>query len=135
MTFSDWFKRKKPEAPKVEGHRGIAAEDLQNPNLTAYQERLAKGKEKIPSDEVEAFLQGVEPLFVLSSNVGMVQYHPEDQKLMVEFLSGGAYLYSNVSLNEARSFATAQSKGGWVWDHLRVRGSKTAHRKPFVKIK
>ena len=53
---------------------------------------------------------------------------------MVEFIGGGKYLYSNISREEALSFATAQSKGSWVWDFLRIRRTKHGHRKPYVRI-
>lgn len=87
------------------------------------------------SDVVEAFIYEQEPLFVHSSNVGMVQFFEPDNKLLVEFLGGGTYIYSNISVQEAIQFAQAQSKGGWIWDNLRIRGSKKGHKKPFFKIR
>lgn len=135
-----WLRGGKPKPPKIiGGHRGIAAQNLKKPQLDRYGERLASGHEKIGEDEATQFLAGDIPVYVMSSNVAMVQYHPKDEKLMVEYLAKGrhpasGYLYSNVSEAEAISFITAHSKGGWCWDHLRVRGSATAHKKPYVKI-
>ena len=131
----DYFRGKKPKAPALPGNRGIAAGSLKKPDLERYAERVERRQEYIPANEVEDFLYNEGLLFVNSSNVGAVQYFEQDRKLMVEFLGGSAYLYSNVSLEEAKSFANAQSKGAWVWDNLRVRGSKTAHRKPYSRIR
>lgn len=131
----DYFRGKKPKPPALPGNRGIAAGSLKKPDLERYAERVERGQEYIPVPEVEGFLYNEELLFVNSSNVGAVQYFPEDGKIMVEFLGGSAYLYSNITPEEARSFVNAQSKGGWVWDHLRVRGSRTAHRKPYLRLR
>lgn len=120
--------------PSIGGNRGIAAGSRAEPNLESYAERVSTGREKIGEEEGGDFLSGGNMIFVNSSNVAGVQYFPEVEKMMVEFIGGGAYLYSNISLAEARSFLQAQSKGGWVWDYLRVRGSRTAHKKPWVKI-
>lgn len=126
----------KPKPPKITGgHRGIAAGKIAAPNLDRYAERVSRGHEKVGEQEAEEFMEGTTPLFVMSSNVAMVQYHPDEEKMMVEFLNGSAYLYSNISRDEAESFLVSHSKGGWIWSNLRVRGSRTAHRKPYVRIK
>lgn len=87
------------------------------------------------NDVVAGFVYDQDYLPVHSSNVAAAQYFITDQKLMVEFRSGAAYLYSNVTEQEAVQFATALSKGGFCWDVLRVRGSKTAHKKPYSRIR
>lgn len=97
------------------------------------------GGPALDEEEVTDFLLG-ELLFVSSSNVAAAQYHPATGQLMVEFLAkartpASAYLYDNVSEAEAENLARAGSKGGWIWDHLRVRGSATAHRKPFRQLR
>jgi hypothetical protein len=85
--------------------------------------------------QVDEFLWFGELLLVRSSNVAAAQYFPEDEKLMVEFLNGSAYLYAGVGVEEARAFAEADSKGSWLWDNVRKRGSKTAHLKAFVRVR
>lgn len=121
-----------PRTPGVVGHRGVAAGNLKRPNLS--QANVDQWR-NLPPSEVEAFINDAFPLFVHSTNVSMLQYFKEERKLMVEYKKGGVYLYSNISTQEALDFARAPSKGGEVWDVLRIRGSKTAHRKPFVKIR
>lgn len=139
----------KPKAPKVKtsqerlreqftvlkvstGHRGRAYESLEFPNLSA--ENVAKWKE-LGDVHGTAFVYEAEPFFVHSSNVNMFQYFLSSKILLVEFKKGSTYKYDNVTENEAVSFFVAQSKGAAVWSILRVRGSKTGHKKPYVRVK
>lgn len=119
------------------GHGGVAAGSLRErvTGQKPFSEEEKRRWRTLSSEEVQDFMENSTPLFVNSSNVVMVQYFPEVNKLLVEFKKGKAYLYSNVSFEDALSFAQAQSKGGWVWDHLRVRGSKTAHQKPYARVR
>lgn len=90
---------------------------------------------RISDQEAADFLDGGSPLFVNSSNVRLVQYFAESSQMLVEYGNGHSYLYEDVTYDEAQAFVTAPSKGEWVWDVLRVRGSKTAHRKRYTHIK
>lgn len=96
-------------------------------------ENVAKWR-TLTKEEAEGFLNG-EPLFVHSSNVAMMQWHEDTSQLMVEFLNGSAYLYDNCDEKVAVLALNAFSKGNFVWSELRVRGSKTAHKKPYKKIR
>jgi hypothetical protein len=102
-----------PRLGKVVGHRGIAAGNLKQPNLS--EANVAKWQ-TLDGDQIEGFVYDAQPLFV-------------------QFLNGSAYLYSNVSEQEAIQAAKQPSKGGFVWDSLRVRGTKKGHKKPYVRIK
>lgn len=42
-----------------------------------------------------------------------------------------AYAYQNVSIDEALSLHAAGSKGTWVWDNLRIRGTVFGYLKPY----
>ncbi len=114
------------------GHGGIAIGSLREPDYSA--ENVAQWRQ-VGAAEVDEFLYGGQPLFVHSTNVAAAIYHHDDEKMTVEYLNGSAYLYSHISEGEALDFARAQSKGGWCWDYLRVRGSATKHRKPYVKLR
>ncbi len=85
-------------------------------------------------DLASNFVYGGQPIYVQSSNVDTVQYNIEDNTLLVGFIGDGIYRYSNISEQEAVSLAQARSKGRWCWTNLRIRGTKTGHRKPYVKI-
>lgn len=82
---------------------------------------------------VDAFLAG-ELTEVVSSHHRAAVYDAAGQKLTLIFRDGGAYEYYGVTLDMARSYAAAASKGTWVWDNLRVRGSKTAHKVAWAKL-
>lgn len=129
----------KPRAPVVprreaRGHRGVAVGSTKPGEMDLSQENIDKWK-PLDHETVSAFVYDGAPLFVHSTNVAMFQYHREAHKLMVEFHNGSAYLYSDISDDDAFYFAQTFSKGGAIWDLLRVRGSRTAHKKPYVRIK
>jgi hypothetical protein len=70
---------------------------------------------------------------VRSSNVAAIQYYPDISELMVEFRSGAAYMYSDISRDEVVAFAAALSKGKFVWSYLRGR-IPGEHIKPYKRI-
>ena len=110
---------------KVVGHRGVA---------TGLPPDVSKHEILTPT-ESEEFVYKERILYVHSSNVNSAQYFLDRQALQLTFHGGGVYEYSNVSEQEAINFAQALSKGKWTWDSLRVRGSRTQHRKPYRRIK
>ncbi len=122
------------------GHRGIAAGDVRPGKQDLSAENVAKWK-VLGGDDVEEFVHLSQPLFVHSTCVTMAQYFADSQTMLIEYLpsrqtgeGAGAYKYGNVSEEWAYEFAQAQSKGAWVWDRLRIRGSKFGHRVPYEKI-
>ena len=138
-----WFKKPAQKQARVrpgEGHRGIAAG-----SLAERQRRQAAGEQPFSQAEidkwetlsgniVEDFVFNEQILYVNSTNVANLTYYHKEKQMLVQYLSGGRYLYSNVSEQEALQVAQAQSKGAVIWDLFRVRGSKTAHKKPFKKL-
>jgi hypothetical protein len=93
----------------------------------------------LSKDETNMFLRGELAVQVDSTNVRYLKYYPNRHQLEVGFLAKGnrpesAYLYDGVTRNEALDFILRGSKGQAVWDLLRVRGSKTAHQKPYRRI-
>ena len=82
------------------------------------------------------------PILVTSSNVYSIGYeHPLNSTgpgdLLVRFLDGpsqarsgpGAlYRYKSVPYSIFKAFEVASSKGGFVWDELRVRGTVSGHQ-------
>jgi hypothetical protein len=81
-------------------------------------------------DPLTKFLYG-EMIEVVSSNVHAIQYDKDNQFLYIVFKNTAWYRYGNVFPSEAESFFFAGSKGGWVWDNLRVRGTVFGHKKPY----
>jgi hypothetical protein len=93
-------------------------------------------EESKPYDPIESFIHRGEIMYVyhLSSNVGSIQYSKEDEQMTIQYKWGGVYLYNNISPTEAYSMVVAASKGIWVWDNLRVRGTKKGHKKPYRRL-
>lgn len=128
-----------PRSPKLRprvGHRGMALRSLTPGEMDLSPENMAKWRE-LSKGAVEGFIYNQEPLFVHSSSVAMVQYFIEDEKLMIEFNNGSAYMYDDISEEEARLFTRYWTKGGWVWDFLRVRGKGNAkkYKKTYKQIR
>lgn len=113
------------------GHRGVAIGNTQSPDLSA--ENVGKWQ-SLPAEAVENFVYNQEPLFVHSTNVRMMQYFIEERYLLVEFRDGDTYKYNDVTEDEAIKAAKQESKGGFVWDVLRIRGTKFGHKKPYTKV-
>jgi len=73
-------------------------------------------------EDKSAFLLGAW-MKVSSSNVAGAQWDEDRQVMTLEFRDGSFYEYANCDSGTAESFADAPSKGGWVWDVFRVRGT------------
>lgn len=72
-----------------------------------------------------------------SSNVHSYAYNVNTWELFVRFLGGDGehragpgpiYQYSHVPPELFLTLLNAGSKGGWVWDHLRIRGTVSGHQ-------
>jgi len=121
-----------PEGEIIDpGHRGVAARDLKKPDLSP--ENQAKWITEPPS-WVASFVYDGALINVHSSNVSHAQYLIAEGKMIVGFKNGSEYEYGNISEEEAMIFAQAASKGVFVWDFLRVRGTKRGHRKPYRRV-
>jgi hypothetical protein len=136
--------RGKPKAPSVKkrtnyghgggpfGHHGVAARSLK-PDQQDLSEENVRQWRTLDQSEADGFLDYQEPLYVHSSNVAAIQYIPENEAMIVQYLDGRYYWYDDVTENTAIAFLQAQSKGGAVWDYFRVRGSATAHKVKYIQ--
>lgn len=82
---------------------------------------------------------------VSSSNVHSIAYDLENALLYVRFLGpapegevrtdpGSLYQYRDVTPRQFQGFQRAASKGSWVWDNLRIRGTVSGHRKDYALV-
>lgn len=84
------------------------------------------------------------PFLVKSSNVYSIAFEFVNGtslgNLIVTFLggdsknrhgAGASYRYKGITHFQFEDFLTAASAGGWVWDHLRLRGSVVGHQVDF----
>jgi len=86
-----------------------------------------------------------------SSNVHSFGYDIESGYLYVRFLGyvrgsrgpdghplrsgpGSLYRYSDVTPEEFLGILAANSKGDWIWDHLRIRGTWSGHQKDYELV-
>lgn len=73
-----------------------------------------------------------------SSNVRAFWYDIEQKLLYIQFKDQSTYEYGarmrGVSPEFAMSLYRAKSKGSWVWDNLRVRGTKLGARVDYVLV-
>jgi hypothetical protein len=63
-----------------------------------------------------------------SSNVRAISYDHADRVLAVEYDGGRRQYYSPVTLAQAMELYEAPSKGIWLWDNIRVRGTVSGHQ-------
>lgn len=98
--------------------------------------------ETFSQDMLEEFLRGELVLLVQSSNVASLgPYRAREHTLDVTFKGKGThppstYRYYEMTTEDARYFAQANSKGGAIWTIARVPGKGNAHltRKPYQRL-
>jgi hypothetical protein len=75
-----------------------------------------------------------------SKNVYSYGYSSDSGNLYVRFRSedtggpGSLYRYSDVTPEEFMGLMAVTSKGGWVWDNLRIRGTISGHQKDYALV-
>jgi hypothetical protein len=82
------------------------------------------------------FLAG-EFVEVSSSNVSRIAFDGTKNggTLKVIFLDENEYHYMPIHPGFAEAFFNAGSKGGWVWDNLRIRGTALGHKVSYMHVK
>ncbi len=91
---------------------------------------------RLPDDDIQEFLVGQRRLYFPQSSVWKsAGYTPKDHILIMEANNGGVYLVHSVTEQEAEDFARYPSKGKWYWNNVRVRGSRTRHRKRVTRFR
>ncbi len=73
-------------------------------------------------NDLLAYLNGEWVLVPLSSNVKYVRYVEDAERVEVRFDDGSRYYYAPVSYDLAEAFGRADSKGGFLHDHLKQYG-------------
>lgn len=83
-----------------------------------------------PNPKEKLFLADVGCQWVMSSNVSAVCRFAEYQNdLVIRFVNGSVYRYMGLA-NKYDEILGSNSKGRWVWDHLRGR-VKGQHKVPY----
>ena len=104
----------------VEEHRG-----------RSYRNHKPMGRGEAP--DMQSFLFGETYSRFSSSNVQAIAYDITRNVLHVQYQNGRWYAYGNFSKQEAQTAWAAPSKGVYLWDAVRIRGTKHGHKKPVTK--
>src|SRR5678815_1557463 len=94
-------------------------------------QRLAKRQEKFNDPEVRFIVQGEWLETPQSSYMAACFYNLIEQTLHVIHHDHSMYGYRSVTPEMARSLYRAGSKGTWMWDNIRIRGTVYGHRVPY----
>lgn len=62
-----------------------------------------------------------------------LRWDNEAELLYVRHPNGRVWKYGPVTKNMAEELIFSPSPGGWIWDHIRVRGSRSAHQVPIAE--
>jgi len=68
---------------------------------------------------------------VQSSNVAWFRWLPGEDAMEISYLDGSVYRYEDIPLEMAFDMYRSGSKGGFVWDRLRVRGTVFGYQKSY----
>jgi hypothetical protein len=146
QQFLDWaaqfqpIPERRPVQPAKTAERAIETKRTAAAQGEYVVVPFATGGRQFPSDHP---LVTGEMVQVDSKNVHSIGYDLNTNTLYVRFLvehvregyvhryPGALYGYRNVTPDEFLDFLSAPSKGGWVWDHLRIRGTVSGHQKDY----
>lgn len=81
-------------------------------------------------DETRRMMLG-EQIDVQSSNVAWFRFFDAEELLQIGYKDGSVYQYEPVRREMALDLLRAGSKGIWIWDHLRVRGTVFGFQVPY----
>lgn len=148
--------KKEREQPTGEGYRVTDWRGMEPPEIMPISEELAQqieeekksARERMREEQrrrdpafgfVELQIPLVNGVDFTSTNVHWVQYDKEVQRLFIEYRSGHKtdgrlYAYSPVSETLARAAFESSSKGIFVWDNLRLRGTLLGHRLSYALV-
>lgn len=79
----------------------------------------------------QAFLNGEIIEGFISSHVTWFYYRNKHRQLKVGYLDKSVYEYDEISESEALAIYHAPSKGTWIWDELRLRGTVFGFKKNY----
>lgn len=130
-------KHRLSEAEKVQRRRGFVPPEPSaeaDPDADFWRQALGDEPEKPPESPAERWLASAEWEAVTSSNVAAIRYDRAGGGwLHVAYHVGPAWRY-RVPEAAALALYHAPSKGTWLWDNVKVRGSVHQHRVPAERV-
>lgn len=70
---------------------------------------------------------------VSSTNVVAIGYDAAQQLIRIRYKNGEQWEYGPFNEDMARRLYLTGSKGIWVWDYIKVRGTKDQHQVPIAR--
>jgi hypothetical protein len=64
-----------------------------------------------------------------SPQLELVRYLADEQKLFIQYPGGVVWSYDPYTEAEVRAFAAGGFRMTWVWDHVKVRGTRDRHQR------
>ena len=130
------YRVNKPGEQPGERARGVPDD---KPGTKTQKVQIDGRNRRFPKDH--PILTGEQTLTPRSSNVYSFAYDYDQWLLYVRFKEdgkegkknspGSLYQYADIPPRLFLSMLSASSKGGWVWDNLRIRGTLSGHQKPY----
>jgi hypothetical protein len=127
----------------AEPARPVTPEELRKKAFLDYLDRQAASERELKERELEIrrsdpvwrfVYDGETKTWPASTNVDSAWYDIDKGELFIKYQDGSLYRYESISPHEAESFARSASAGTWVWDVLRVRGTKLGARKEYHMV-
>lgn len=145
---ADEYRREYGDAGKNDGKRDFNARS-DNAKRVSFSSFLADIERELgvsfsgPDDPRREWLFQGKFLKVQSRNVYAIAYSLATRELFVQYLfwapgmeqhsgPGPVYRYESISPSLALTAYDAASKGVWIWDNLRIRGTFAGHRFPYA---
>jgi len=86
------------------------------------------------SSNVHSFGYDIESAYLYVRYLGYVRGQRNADGSAVRGGPGSLYRYRDATPEEFLTLLAANSKGEWVWDHLRVRGTHSGHQKDYELV-
>lgn len=138
---ADEYRRQNPDAPQGRGNRP----EIQRPTMKDFWadiDRQLGIAFSGPDDPRRDWIYKGKFLKVQSRNVYAIAYSVATRELYVQYLfwapgmeqhsgPGPVYRYERIEPSLALTAYDAASKGVWIWDNLRIRGTFAGHQFPY----
>ncbi|MBL8819942.1 MAG: KTSC domain-containing protein [Planctomyces sp.] len=144
-TLNDWIdenrrqKKEKSSAP-VERLRIINNGRQVEVNRPGFRMRCRVDDPIVTGEMIQATSSNVHSLgfdFNISKPVNstlFVRYYQRDQRTGIGKVAGPMYAYKPVHPRQFAQMRSAMSKGRFVWDNLRIRGTVAGHQVPYSLV-
>lgn len=133
--------RRLPFGIPIQDERGRARENVTLPMADGPAQRFGLQHpivtgEMVPakSSNVHSFGYDIESTYLYVRYLGYIRGAKGPDGGVLRAGPGSLYRYRDVTPEEFLTLYAANSKGHWVWDHLRIRGTWSGHQKDYELV-